>query len=270
MGGLFSSPSSLSVDVVASVINESILKLSSEVKTNNVVTQYMEATEGSVIENTQQYANVTSNVTSVIQATQQDDFNSQLATTVSQDLSKKTVALLGALDSLLQDNNMNLATSVSSKVQNMNIMELAPVCALNDTITQTLIAQPHSRISGSSQVIKADFIQNCTTLVDSNMTTVSDITNSVNQRASFQQENPLDFLADMFKHGMTVFVLIIIVIIMGFIVLIGPGKLDANKLIGQAMQIGSTAAVATVNPMAAMSIAPATATNLAPTAVTRV
>lgn len=235
MGGLFGKPNVVAVNEVNSVINESILKLASTTSTNNNFTQYIEAGEGSVVSGNTQYIDVKTNTTSIVNASQDSEFDTKISDSVYQDLSKKSVAFLGALDGLFQNNNVKMETKIKNTVNNLNLTELTPVCANNNTITQGIVAKRGSTVTNNSQAVKADFIQSCTANVENNMKSMSDIVNSVNQKASIVSENPFNFLADIAKSWMTTLLLVMVAIIAGVVVLIGPGKVDANALIKQGM-----------------------------------
>jgi type IV secretory pathway VirB2 component (pilin) len=243
MGGIFGKPTTLKVDSVNESINKSVLKLSSNTSINNDVTQYIEASGGSAISNVTQYADTKANMSSVLTATQNSDFMDTLKSDVGQELESKSVAFLGAFDSIFQNKNIDLTTNVNNKIESLNMVELAPICATNNDITQSVIAKSGSSISNVSQTAKSEFIQQCTSLVESNMASMSDIANSINQRAKIVSENPLNFLSDMFKSGTTMVIVIIIVIIGGFVLLIGPGKLDANSIIRDSIKSSKEAAI---------------------------
>lgn len=237
MGGLFSTPNSLKINSINSIINQSILKLSGSTTSTNSITQYVEAGEGATITNISQYVDVKQNMGSVVNAAQSSDFNATIKNDVAQSLDKQSVALLGAFDGLLQNNNVDLKTTIKNKIENLNLTEIAPICATNNNITQSVIAKRNATINNVDQIVKADFIQSCTSLVDSNMGTMSDMTNSFNQRAKVVATNPLDFLSDIFQGGATMVVMIVVVIVIGFVTLIGPGNVDANAIIKQGMQM---------------------------------
>jgi hypothetical protein len=243
MGGVFGKPSTLTVETVNNIINTSILKLSSNTTVNNDVTQYIKATGGSSITDVTQYTDVKNNMSSILSATQNSDFNADLKNNVQQDLQSETVALLGAFDSLLQNKNVSLKNKINNTIDNLNLIEIAPVCATNNDIVQSIIAEGKSSISGVSQTVKADFIQKCTTIIDDNMSTVSDITNAINQRAKLVSENPLNPLTEMFKGGTNMIIIVIIVIVIGFIILIGPGKLDANAIVKDSIRSSKETAI---------------------------
>jgi len=241
MGGLFGKPSVISVNAVNDVINSSILKLASNTQSTNNVSQYIEADNGSTVSGNTQSVDVKTNMNSVLSATQNSDFNTTVKNDVQQSLEKKSVALLGAFDSLLQNQNVDLKTDIGSKLSNLNLQDLAPICMTNNNISQSIIAKRGSTITNNSQIVKADFIQSCTTLATNNMNTTSDIANSINQRAKLVTENPLNFLTDMFKGGITMVIIVIIVIVGGFIVLIGPGKVDPNLIITKGIDKAASA-----------------------------
>jgi hypothetical protein len=231
MGGIFGKPNTITADVVSEVINQSILKLASDTTSNNTITQLIEANEGSTVSGSTQYAEVKTNMASVVTATQNSNFETQLKSDVSQELEKKSVALFGAADGLLQNNNTDLNVSVTNRVSNLNLTELTPICATNNSITQSMVAKKESKIIDSSQTVKAEFMQSCSSMVDQNMGTMSDIANAINQRAKITLENPLDFLRDVFSGGFMMIAVIIVSIVVGFVVLVGPGKLDATSII---------------------------------------
>lgn len=241
MGGLFGKPKSIKVDAINQVINQSIVKLTSNTDTKNNISQYIDASGGSTISNNKQYIDVTSNTGSVASAMQKTGFSSDLNAEVKQDLSTQTVALLGALDGLFQNNNIKMSATIENSVNNLNLTELASTCAVDNTITQSIIAKEGSTITGNSQEVKADFIQQCISNSSNAMETMSDLTNSINQKAKSVTENPFNFISDMFKGGMLMVLFIIISIVGGFIVLVGPGNVDANALVRDVVQAAKVA-----------------------------
>ena len=246
MGGLFGKPNIISVDAINNVINESVLKLASTTESGTNITQYMEAGEGATVSGNTQYADVRSNTSAVLNATQTSGFNAALKNEIVQDLQKKTTALLGALDGLTQNNNVKMTTNIGNNVGNLNLTEITPVCTNNNTITQSIVAKRGATITNNSQTVKADFIQSCIGNVENSMEAVSDITNSINQRATLVAENPLDFLSDIAKSWMMMILLIVVALIVGVVVLIGPGKVDANALISQGLAMTPPGRIAAV------------------------
>lgn len=240
MGGIAGKPNVLEVDAINKIVNQSVLKLSATTKSKNDVTQNIEASGGSVVSGNKQYVDVKSNMSSVLTAMQSSDFKPVVKSDVAQELDKKSVALIGAFDGLLQNNGVEIKTKIGSSIENLNLTEFASVCAMDNTLTQNIIAKSGSVITDNSQTIKADFVQSCTSMVDSNMSTMSDIANSFNQKAAITSENPLNALRDMVTGSMGYMVFIIAAIIIGFTIMVGPGKLDVNKLAEQAGNIAKS------------------------------
>lgn len=247
MGGLFGKPNIVSVNSVNSVINQSILTLASKTTTDNNVIQYIEAGEGATVSGNTQYLDIKTNTTSIVNAVQNSDFSTTIKSDVVQDLEKKTTALLGALDGLTQNNNVNMKTNIENHISNLNLTEIAPVCTNNNTITQSIIAKRGATITNNSQTVKSDFVQSCISNVENSMKTMSDIVNSVNQKATIVAENPLNFLGDIMKNITMIILLIVVALVVGVVVLIGPGKVDANALIMQGMMMTPTGRVAAVS-----------------------
>ena len=230
MGGLFAKPNVVDVSSISNVINQSIINLTSNTTERTIITQTMMATGGSSMSGNTQTATVESSISSILEASQSSDFNTKLANDVSQSLEKKTVALLGAFDGLLQNNNMDMKTAIESNITNMNISNLAPVCSANRELTQSIIAEAGSSMDDNTQTIKANFVQSCIYTVSSNMNTTSDITNMTNQKAKSTQESPLKFITDIMGNLSTMVIFVIFVIIGGFVLMIGPGNLDVTEL----------------------------------------
>lgn len=237
MGGLFGKPSTLNVSEVNKIINESIIKLSNNVSNTNNVTQYIEASGNSEISGNTQYADVKSNISSIVSATQDSNFNTKFNNDVIQNLQQKSVALLGVFDSLLQNKNIDLNASIENKLNNLNLTETAQICATNNNITQSIIAKDNAKITNNSQTVKSEFLTSCSTSSKNNMSAISNITNSINQKAVSVSENPLNFISDIFKNFSMIILLIIVVIVAGFVIMIGPGKLDANSIIKEGVQV---------------------------------
>ena len=260
MGGLFGKPNTMNIDVVSNVVNESILKLASTTQSNVNVVQYISAEDNSTVSGNTQYADVKSNTTSIINATQDSGFSTALSNNVGQEIEKKTQALLGAFDGLTQNQNFDLKTKIESNITNLNLVEITPVCATNNSINQSIVAKRGSTITGNSQTVKADFVQSCSSMIDSNMSAMAEVSNELNQKGKYVAENPLDFIADIFKGGQTMIAVIIIAIVAGFVVMIGPGKLDANKLISQGIDLAKNATPQGRALSVVQSITPSTVT----------
>lgn len=239
MGGLFAKPNVLKVDIVNDAINNSILNISTTTSDNTSVSQYMESSEAPIIGSTQS-VDITSTTSSILNAVQSSDFDEKFNTAVTQELDSKTVALLGAFDSLLQNRNVDMRTNIKNSLSNLNLSEITQICVSNKDISQSMIAGKY-KIENSQQIMKGTFVTNCATNVTHNVKSVSDMTNSINQRAKISSENPLNFIGDVLKHFAYVILFIMLAIIGGFVIMIGPGKLDANALVKDAAQITTSA-----------------------------
>lgn len=223
--------SSITTEDTVSVINNSILNLQPQNSLSTTVLQIVEAEGGATITNSSQYSDIKSNLTSVVQGTQRTDANTKIQDAVSQELKSKTVALLGSIDKLFSNDSVNLTTKLKTNVANMNITDVAPVCAINLNLTQKIAAKYGGTIAGQNQSFKADFIESCMTNSDNTLDALSDITNTINQKAILEQENPLNFLGDMFSSGIKMIVLIIICIVGGYLLIFGPNKEEIKDII---------------------------------------
>ena len=237
MGGIFGKPAVVEASAINDTINRSILKIASQTTSTNTVTQLIEASGSSLVSGNKQIANIKTNMASVLNATQQSSFTTTVKNDLTQELKKESVALLGALDGLTQNGNTDLKTKIENSVENLNLMELTPICTMSNQLTQSIIVKEQANIINNSQEIQADFTQSCTTIAQNNMSTMSDMANAFNQRAVIKSSNPLDFLTGLSLSTFIPIALVLIAVVIGFTIMVGAGKF--HTLMGKNTEEGN-------------------------------
>lgn len=214
MGGLLSTkPTSLTVKGVNETINGSIVKFTPTTQQNTNATNYLKVGEGGTAIGNVQLIEVASDLRSLYEASQTSDFKTRVNNEITQDLNKQSIALISDIGGILTNKNINLVTEIQNKTKNLNISEIMPTCINNQSLVNEIIIEKDGTAINNVQGIKGTFYQECMNSVKSNMNTVSDITNTINQKATIEEKNPLGFLSDMFGNLMPNFTLIIIVFI---------------------------------------------------------
>ncbi len=244
MGGIFGKPNVIENSLVNQIINDSTIKLTSNTSSTNNVSQYIEAGGNSIVSNNRQYVDIKTNTQSIITATQKPDFQTSFNNEVAQELNKKTTSLIGSLDGLTQNQNVSLSASIKNKLSNINLTEISFICASNSNIVQSIIAKDYANVTGNSQEVKADFLTNCSASSDNSMKTISDITNSINQRATVTAENPLDFIGKALSNIALIIGIVLIAAIAGLVIFLKPPK---NNNMTDSSKIDTTKNITTPN-----------------------
>lgn len=235
MGGLFAKPTSLKITDVNNVTNKVILEFAPNNRTTGTATNIINVSNGGIASNNTQLIEMNQSLESLYDATQTTDFKNDINNTIKQELKKETVALISDIGSIFNDKNVNLDTALSNNIENINLTQIIPTCISNQTLLNTIV-NDGGITSNNTQTIKSNFFQKCVGSVNSAVTSTSDITNMINQKADIIDNNPLAFIGDMFKGLMSTILIIIVIVVAGILVFFsgdsGTKKLEVitNKI----------------------------------------
>lgn len=245
MGGLFARPTKLSITDINATINESILNVTSKTESNISAVNSIIVSKGGTISNVTQSIELNSSLSSLVNISQDVEMKSTITNNIVEELNKKSVALISDFGSILQNKNIDMSTNIGNFVKNSNITNVLISCATNQNLLNTIVNES-STVNNVNQNITGKFVQTCISDSDVTANTVSDIANSINQKADITDSNPLDFIGNMFKY-LNAGIITVILIIIGGICFLFAGSEGTKKL-----EVVSKAA----NNAAALSILP--------------
>lgn len=229
MGGWFTKPTTLTVGVVNTTINKALLDYNPNTQANFDALNNITATNGATASYNTQTITAISNLSSLYEAAQNSDFQTTINNSIDQDFKKETIALISDMGAVLNNKNLDLTTHVANQIENLNIAQITPSCIANQNMINNILVNG-STANYNTQTIEGDFFQKCIGSAKSTMNTVSDMTNSITQKADVKEDNPLDFISKMFNGIMSTLIIFIIVIIGGIVWLFsgseGTQKLD--------------------------------------------
>lgn len=221
MGG--SASTTMSVNVVNETINKSIMSFKPSTVSNVSALNYLEVGAGGVAQGNEQLIDITSNLTSIYEATQSSDFSTEVNSQASSELEKKTVSFLGDMLGCLMNKDTNLQTAISNHVENMNIAEITPACISNISMVNSMVIKEGAKAIDNKQTILGNFYQKCVGSSSSAMNSTSEIVNSTNQKAKITEENPLQVFAEMVSSVTSMSSILIICLIGGFFFVLAGG-----------------------------------------------
>lgn len=143
-------------------------------------------------------------------------------------LKQSSVAIMSDMGAILVNKGKTLETEVKDLISNTNITDVAPLCISNQNLVNSIVIEG-SNTKNIKQIVSDNFVEKCVTSVKSVMNNTSNIINTINQKASITEENPLDFLSKMFS-GIFSTIIIIIIVILGAIVMLFSGSGGSKNL----------------------------------------
>jgi len=216
--GLFSNTpaNAMTIGVTNDLITKTITNFAPSTTNITTGTNFADIRNSSNITN-KQVINAIASISSVVNSNLSTSVQTSLDNAVSQELEKKSVALLSSMGNLLSNNNTDIKTTLGNKVGNIHLTSIIPVCASDQTLSNIFIVDNSNNID-SSQTIEGNFYQSCLATSTESMNSISDITNTIAQKAIVTETNPLDFLSGMFSSIGTIFVILIILsIVVGMV-----------------------------------------------------
>lgn len=206
-------PSALSISSVNDIVNQSIMKFTPSTISTTSGSNYIEVGSGSEAIGNVQVLNVTSKLKSLYNVSQSLDFKTNVNNDIQQNLEKKTVALLSDMGSMFTNKNVDMNTTIKNSISNLSIFEVAPVCISNQNLVNSIVVQPGGKANYNTQTISSNFLTECMATVNNNMSTSSELVNLLNQKATLEESNPLDFLGTLSANFMIMFVILLIAVI---------------------------------------------------------
>jgi len=202
----------LNVSITNDIINQAILDFRPTSTTTQVALNYFKSVGGENVYNSQ-ILNLKSQLNSVYNVTQNSLFETQIATTVAQDVEKTTQALISDLN-LFKSNDITLKTAIVNKVSNLNLSVFAPLCIANQDV-QNIAENYGTKNFINVQQASVDLLQSCVASTSNTAAMISGITNTANQRVKVTEENPLDFLSKIFNNIILIIVVIAVILVCG-------------------------------------------------------
>jgi len=220
MGGIFGGPRPPANKVTAAsatqIVNNTLINIAPDTKNKNRSSNIIRALRGGINRYNTQTINALTRVEALSENTLSYTTTNTIDNEIVQSLERKMTALISGIGNAISNDDIDLNSQITNSVSNLNITNILPICTNDVVFVNEIVAEDNGQNSYNTQQIEGQFFIKCITNNTLSVSALSDITNSINQKARVEEKNPLDFIADIFK-SIADFVIVIFI----FFILIG-------------------------------------------------